>query len=152
MIRLIIEMEKNMQFNEIVRSLEKTISGEQDFFDHVLLIVSQGVDTYQINLKEGEAYYLGKETQEIVVLPKKIIYPTGAIWNAEQIKRAVIAIQNKQVSFTKFLEQLSRAGVLSYIFDLSHYNMHYLGLKDLVYTEKFPSSFAQKIDQLKLPV
>ena len=141
-----------MQFTEIVRSLEKTVSGEQDFFDHVLLLVSQGVDSYQINLKEGEAYYLGKETQEIVVLPRKIFYPTGAIWNPEQIKRALIAIQNKQVSFTKFLEQLSRAGVLSYIFDLSHHTMHYLGLKDLVYTEKFPVLFSQKIEQLKLPV
>ena len=89
-----------------------------------------------VRSREGETY------EE--VFPDFEAPSVASTFNADQLKEALLAIQQKEIEYPEFLRRIMIAGISRYEVYINEFKTIYFGQQEESYIENFPPSFLKK--------
>lgn len=131
---------RDMNTTILLETTRLAFAGEMPFPQIVETLISDGVERYVVDLAAltrtcyDEAGNLLTEPMPSFDAPS-----INAIWSAEQVREAIRASQQKEISYPEFLHRIMNAGCASYGVFLAGRQVIYWSRRGEFHIEPFPS-------------
>jgi uncharacterized protein YbcV (DUF1398 family) len=131
--------------------LDETVEGKHTFPAHLLQMMDAEVAGYSIDLLNKKAYYYDENNRIYEVeLPYEKNFTVSENWVPEDIKKALLEIQNKKISYIDFLHAIAQAGVVLYEVQIEGSQVvYYAKAKRESYVERFPAQLQDLLAKQK---
>jgi uncharacterized protein YbcV (DUF1398 family) len=131
---------KLMKEEIITLTLAETVEGKYTFPEHLAHMIKAGVFGYIIDLINKTAQYYDELNRTYVIpFPYKPDFKVSDTWTPEGLKKALLDIQNKKISYIEFLHEIAHAGIALYDVQMeASQTVYYAKAKRASYIERFP--------------
>ena len=124
-----------------------SFAGKLTFPQCLQKLVEIGVESYIVDLSNIPSIKIvyGKNKDSYKEICPLFDAPAiAATFDATQVKKALLAVQHKEIDYPEFLRRIMKAGVSRYEVYINQYKTIYFGQERDSYTEIFPASFLNK--------
>lgn len=123
----------------IKNTIEMSLAAKITFPQVVVELIKEGVEFYHVDLLRNENRYYSANGESIL---EKVNLDHSAIakeFSAAQVESAVRKIQAGNSTYAQFMKEISDAGCVYYIANLSGKNVCYFGRLGDCHIERFPA-------------